>query len=683
MDSYRNLKQFMNDSTDLLPPALEPVKAILDKTPKIGRYDLIREVARGGTAIIYEALDTESKRRVALKVLTGNDIGLTALQRFHREAAVTTALKHPNIVPVYDVGSVELAGGMSIHFIAMDLIDGRTLTQVMPKLSKRERIQILEVVAKTVGYAHTHGVTHRDIKPENILMERGTPLDAISLSWRIYLTDFGLAKIHERSDLTRTGTVIGTVHYMAPEQVKGRTSETGPWTDVWSLGVLLYEMVTDRKPFDGAAPLEIYNAIARADPVSPGKLYPALHPDVETICLKALEKERDRRYPDGASFAEEVHRYLAEEPIHAQRPSVMHRVWKKVGAHPAISGLLTFACLALAAAIGWGVTQHFAEFKTRGLLLSEREEKERRGKVEDALKPASKLLDRWELDGKKLSAGEEQEVQETLAQVARLYPNAAPWEIEQGRWHWMKKEFAEAESRFTRTLDDAPVKFLGHYYRARVHIARYAQSRTPPLVGTSGIEDLNSETAEERRWRESALADLKDFQKSAVPDSKDRRIKFARGLALRYQATSKEEFLRAAQMLEASGESGWVSGTEAYSEAGTAYYYAGECEHAVRLYRLAIADGRNDARIWNLLGMALRADAQDAEALECFTRAVQSNNSSPVALFNRGLLYYARHEWGPAKTDLQQAVSLNPALAAQCDPLIRECDRQLKNPRDE
>ena len=291
---------------------LDRVKAFFDEptggegtSPRIGRYEIVREVARGGMAVIYEAKDPELKRTVALKVLKDGNF-----ERLHREATAAAKLRHPHVVAIHEVGP---------NYIAMDFVAGRTLAEVLPDVALKDRIRMLETIARTVGFAHSQGVVHRDLKPGNVLVEPGGNL---------VLTDFGLAKISGGEDLTRTGAVVGTPHYMAPEQVQGDVRKTGPATDVWALGVLLYEMVSEKKPFDGETALAIYDHITRNDP-------PALSGDLGTIAAKALEKDPARRYPDGAAMADDLKRWIEGEPIGAQRAGPARLAWKRIRKNPA------------------------------------------------------------------------------------------------------------------------------------------------------------------------------------------------------------------------------------------------------------------------------------------------------------------------------------------------------------
>jgi tetratricopeptide (TPR) repeat protein/predicted Ser/Thr protein kinase len=287
---------------------LDRIKGFFGETPeeaarpRIGKYEILREIARGGMAVVYEARDPALGRKVALKVLKeGNR------ERVHREASAAAKLRHPNVVAIYDVGP---------DFIAMDLIEGRTLAEAAGGLTRDQRLAILETVARAVAHAHSQGVIHRDLKPQNIL---------IDADGRVVLTDFGLARIEGGEDLTRTGAVFGTPHYMAPEQVQGTGSSSA--TDVWALGVLLQEALSGMRPFEGATPLALYDRIVRADP-------PPLPGDLGAIAARALEKNPAHRYPDAAAFAEDLANARRGAPVSVRPQGPLGRAARRLGRHP-------------------------------------------------------------------------------------------------------------------------------------------------------------------------------------------------------------------------------------------------------------------------------------------------------------------------------------------------------------
>lgn len=321
---------------------------------RIGRYEVLREIGRGGMGEVYEAFDPELGRKVALKVLFEEWASPHLIERLHREATAAARLHHPNIVAVHEVGVARGVSG-AVHFIAMDFISGRTLAEVLPGLSLRDRVRVLEVVARAVGFAHENGILHRDLKPENILMAEGSLDKGTGLRWRIYLTDFGLARIPEASRLTDTGTVMGTPVYMAPEQVRADREAMSARTDVWALGVILYEMLAEMLPFNGRAHAEIYGKILRSDPAPPRRLTRGIPADLEAVCLKAIEKEPRRRYADASELAEDLHRWLAGDLVRARPPTWTHKLTKRVRRNPWAWSLGASAGLAAMLALAAGL----------------------------------------------------------------------------------------------------------------------------------------------------------------------------------------------------------------------------------------------------------------------------------------------------------------------------------------
>ncbi len=269
-----------------------------------GRYELVRELGRGGQAAVYEAEDTELGRRVALKVLLHGARSEKGVARLMREARAAARLDHPNIVAVFDVG--EWRGR---PYLVMELVGGDTPREGGPArggeslqeaidrgtISVREALCITYLVARAAHHAHGHGVIHRDIKPANILLEsNGTPR----------LADFGFARdAADRERLTQTGTTLGTPLYMSPEQAKGGSDEADARSDVYAIGAVFYAMLAGRPPFEATALLELLDKVAHETPRPPSAFREGLPREVETICLKCLEKDPARRYRTAEALA--------------------------------------------------------------------------------------------------------------------------------------------------------------------------------------------------------------------------------------------------------------------------------------------------------------------------------------------------------------------------------------------
>jgi tRNA A-37 threonylcarbamoyl transferase component Bud32/ferric-dicitrate binding protein FerR (iron transport regulator) len=303
------------------------------------RYEVQTRVGEGVTAVVYRAWDRELKRHVAIKVLRDH-AGLKEIsrERFRREAATSAGLAHPNLVQVYDAGDFE-----GQPYIVMELIDGRPLVEILKerKIAEAGLVRILEQAARGLAAAHEKGIVHRDLKPANIL---------VTAAGQPKVGDFGLAHLSEaKTQLTRTGTTLGTPLYMSPEQVEGRPNDITPRTDVYALGAILYEVLTARPPHLAETLAEMYGKIMKEEPPAIRRLNPLVSRDLETIALKALEKAPRNRYPSAREFAEDLKRSLDGEPIEARPHSRAEKLWRKAVRHralvPSVSGAVLAASL--------------------------------------------------------------------------------------------------------------------------------------------------------------------------------------------------------------------------------------------------------------------------------------------------------------------------------------------------
>ena len=308
---------------------------------ELGDYELLEEVGRGGQGVVFRARQKSLNRTVALKVISlGQWASKAHLKRFRREAEAAASLDHPSIVPIYEVGEREGA-----CYFSMKFVEGGQLDEVVKRapMSIRQAAELIAKVARTVHYAHEHGILHRDIKPGNILLDaKGEPL----------LTDFGLARLVEaESTITRTREALGTPSYMAPEQAAGEQRKLSNATDVYGLGAVLYQLLTDHPPFAGGTTYETIKLLLDTEPRQPRLLNPKIDRDLSTICLKCLEKDPQRRYPSALALAEDLERWLKHEPIRARRTGVFTHARKWVRRNPSIAAM-TATLLALAVPLG-------------------------------------------------------------------------------------------------------------------------------------------------------------------------------------------------------------------------------------------------------------------------------------------------------------------------------------------
>jgi serine/threonine protein kinase len=327
---------------------------------ELGDYELLEEVGRGGQGVVFRARQKSLNRTVALKVISLAQWASTAhLKRFRLEAEAAASLDHPGIVPIYEVG--ERDGSC---YFSMKFVEGGQLDEVVRRkpMSIRQSAELIAKMARTVHYAHEHNILHRDIKPGNILLDqKGEP----------HLTDFGLARLVEtESTMTCTLEVLGTPSYMAPEQAVGNNAALSKATDVYGLGAVLYQLLTDHPPFAGGTTFETIKLVLDTEPRQPRLWNRKIGRDLSAICLKCLEKEPKRRYSSALVMAEDLEHWLRHEPIRAHRTGIFTRGRKWVRRNPT-RALLAAALIALAAAIGWNVwkSQLISRPATKGVAV--------------------------------------------------------------------------------------------------------------------------------------------------------------------------------------------------------------------------------------------------------------------------------------------------------------------------
>jgi eukaryotic-like serine/threonine-protein kinase len=302
-----------------------------------GDYEITRELARGGMGVVYQGRQVSLNRTVALKmILAGALADETDVKRFYTEAEAAANLDHPGIVPIFEVGQHE-----GQHYFSMGFVEGQSLAQRLKRgpLLFRQAAALMAAVTDAIDYAHQHGVIHRDLKPGNILLDpKGNPR----------VTDFGLAKrIQGGSGLTGSGQIMGTPGYMPPEQAGGQSGDVGPAADVYGLGATLYALITGRPPFQAATPMETVIQVLSDEPVPPRRLIPSIPRDIETICLKCLEKQPDRRYASAAALAADLRRFLTGEPIEARPVTRLERAVKWARRKPPLAAAYTLGLLAV------------------------------------------------------------------------------------------------------------------------------------------------------------------------------------------------------------------------------------------------------------------------------------------------------------------------------------------------
>jgi WD40 repeat protein/tRNA A-37 threonylcarbamoyl transferase component Bud32 len=331
--------------TGLPWPAAGP--APLPGSVAVPGYELLGELGRGGMGVVYKARQIKLNRVVALKmILAGGHAGAADLARFVTEAEAIARLQHPNIVQLYEVGE---HGGLP--YFSLEFCPGGSLDRKLggTPLPPRQAAALVETLARAMQAAHEKGVVHRDLKPANVLVaEDGTPK----------VTDFGLAKkLGEAAGQTASGAVLGTPSYMAPEQALGKAKAVGPAADVYALGAILYELLTGRPPFKAATTWDTVQQVVNGDPAAPSRLQPNLPRDLETVCLKCLQKDPDRRYPSAADLADDLRRFQTGESIRARPVGYTERTWRWCLRNPWVAASLAAVLLAWVTGFGLVLAQ--------------------------------------------------------------------------------------------------------------------------------------------------------------------------------------------------------------------------------------------------------------------------------------------------------------------------------------
>lgn len=304
--------------------AMEPARGL----PRdFGAYELLEEIGRGGMGVVYKARQKGLDRVVAVKMILASHLASTEhVRRFHLEAKAAAGLRHPHIVHIHEVGQLH-----GQHFFAMEYVEGKSLAERFAggTIDLETGVRLLEKVARAVDHLHSHGVIHRDLKPSNILVdEEGQP----------YVSDFGLAKVRwPGSDMTATGVIAGTPSYMAPEQAAGHSADVSPATDVYSLGAILYELLTGRPPFREENPLDTLVQVLDVEPTLPRQLNRRAPHGLELICLKCLAKSPADRYASAQALADDLERFMRGEELAVRPPNLPQRIGAWARREPALA----------------------------------------------------------------------------------------------------------------------------------------------------------------------------------------------------------------------------------------------------------------------------------------------------------------------------------------------------------
>ena len=563
--------------------------------------------------MVYLAVDPALNRQVALKIISSDDQEM--VERFQREAQAAAKLKHPNIAQVYEAGSVG-----NRHYFTMDYIDGHSLDRFISgdkRFGLDEFARVMMQTARALDYAHQQNIIHRDIKPGNIMIDRAD---------KVYLTDFGLAKQLTGLDrsLTMTGTTIGTPEYMSPEQVMGMKDELDRRSDVFSLGATFYHCITNRTPFDGKEVYEVFSKIINYDPPPPGTVIRIIPKDLETICLKCLEKDKSRRYQTAKELADDIERYLNNEPIMATRSGYLSKLWRRARKNKAASlGIASAALIALAVVVGLVVSSGQARIRAKAKVVLDRAASVQT--AEEKIRIAREAL----------------EIDQTFGEACQTIGYAYKAKAAEGRYNFnqYRELYWDAYKNFSKAIEVSPTLVYSYYERAVI------------------MSDIFKRPKE-------AIA---DFEKVIQLDPDSYMGYFAKGNIAVDQKHNDEAIAYYTKVLELfpKHDSAYLNRGVAYlnkrdeaiklGSAGTEYI-----DRAMTDLNAAVSLNQADAMAYFNRGILYGLKEDFDRAIADYTQAIQINPDFLSPYINRGNLYKQSGQTEKAFTDYNVALRIDP-----------------------
>ncbi|HZE95682.1 MAG TPA: tetratricopeptide repeat protein [Planctomycetota bacterium] len=613
--------------------------------PDFPRYEIWQRIGEGVTAVVYDAWDRDLKRRVALKVLRERaSLSEIARLRFRREAQAAAGLAHPNVVTVYDAGE---AGGRL--YIVMELVEGRSFGELLKdgNATPRAVLALIAKAARGVAAAHAKGIIHRDLKPANILVtSTGEPK----------VGDFGLAHLsNSGSDVTRTGTPLGTPLYMSPEQVIGNAKELSPRTDIYSLGAILHEALVGRPPHQGETVIELYHRIVEEDLVIPPEAQAKIPADLVTVTLKALEKDPAQRYATAEDFAADIESCLKGDPISGRLPGVTHRLIRRVRRNPIAAAVGVLAALGIL-----GVSIVSVQTVRKQDALRGRQEV-----YEVSIEKADRL---WQKATGLIRAGHPSPdvFVGTLEQALSQYQAAAvaspgkpyPW-LMKGRCLMLMVRRPEAEAAWTEALRLNSAYGPALFERGKSSLGVYMRLglQRRPAAGGSGpeVEPPDPESVEIKSWRKRGEQDLAAARTTKDLDKPS--LSYLEGmleLGLGHHDRAVEAFGVYV------GEYPWDA--DAMTYLGAAHYRLGKLVEARNDWARALELQPSAVR-HKLMGDVLCGLRKYPEAIDHYTRALVRDSGDFATRCNRGLAHQAIGNTLAALEDYDAALALNPRFA--------------------
>ncbi|MFH1228319.1 MAG: tetratricopeptide repeat protein [Planctomycetota bacterium] len=635
---------------------------------QFGKYTIEKKLGQGGMGAVYLALDPALNRRVALKVITSKDAKL--LERFHREASAVAKLNHPNIVQIYEQGIIN-----NQHYFTMDYIEGTPLDkliQAKPKPSIQSLARIILQVASALHYAHSQKIIHRDIKPANILISMPKDRPDKPLQPKVdpssggggdnqgqaYLADFGLAKELTGLDrsLTLTGTTVGTPNYMPPEQAMGKKDEIDQRSDIYSLGATLYHCITGRAPFSGKEIYEIMSKVINDDPPAPSTITRLIPKDLETICLKCLNKDKAKRYQTAGALAQDMKRYLEGDDISARRTGVISKLRVKAAKNKIASLAIAGAAVVLIAVVIGLTVSSAGKNKAIAQYLAEAQKAFDAKDYDQAREWSAKVL--------ALSPADEK-AQTLLKRIEKIIKTAETKKREQ------EAQAKAAADKAQRTLDlRAEVKaILDRAAGAptpdqKIKLAQDALALDPAFGDAYQVIGYAYKTkaAKERRPDEYRKLIDKAFEYFT------RAINATPTLAYSYYERAMITAYTYNKPEDAITDFNKVLDLDPNSHIG--YYAKGTVEYYQKNYDKAIADYTKaielypdyDAAYHNRGAAYANINDLDRAIADC-NKTIELNPNYALAYFNRGIDYFRKGAFDKAIADYDKIIELDPNYA--------------------